>query len=232
MKVAAIVPAGGVGKRLGTKMLKPFVRVCGKTLLAHTLIRLTRTFSFREIIIPTIPSRVKAVKRLCQSHGIKDAKVVDGGATRSESVWNALKEVTSACDWVLIHDAARPLISRDMVTRLLKEAKKSGAALCGIPVTSTVKRLDGKKKTVVFTEDRAFLYLAQTPQVFKRDWLLKRFKTLGKKAFQATDDSGLFDGTPIRVSVVEGAAGNLKITTPADLEWLEYYLKKKKKAVK
>ncbi len=225
MKVAAIVPAAGVGKRLKTKSFKAFVQLNGKPLLVQTLLNLKKAGHFSEIVIAAHPSKLKETRTLLDRHALKAVKIAAGGASRAESVFKALKVVSRHSDWILVHDAARPFVNRRLVMRLLKAVKKTGAALCALPAAATVKRVALKTQTVARTENRKTLYLAQTPQVFKKKLLLERYRALGNKAFLATDEAALFDGSKTRVKVVAGDARNLKITTPFDLRIADYYLK-------
>ncbi len=226
MKVAAIVPAAGLGKRLKSKSPKAFTLLGGKPLLIQTLRRLLGAYSFSEIIVAVHPKNIEEARALIRIHRLRGKiKVVGGGATRSDSVLNALLSVSPESDWVLVHDAARPLVRRDLIERILITARRTGAALCALPATATVKRVDPKTLSVLGTEDRSKLYLAQTPQVFKRALLLSRYRKLGKKASLVTDEAALFDGSRIDVRIVPGDPTNLKITTPFDLKLAESYLK-------
>ena len=226
MKVAAIVPAAGLGKRLHSKSPKAFALLGGKPLLVQTLKRLLACYPFSEIVVATPPKKIEETQKLIRTYRLRGKiKVVGGGSTRADSVFNALLAVTPGSDWVLVHDAARPLVGRDLILRLLGAAKKMGAALCALPVTATVKRVNPKTLWVLRTEDRRQLYLAQTPQIFKHKLLLARYRKLGNKASSATDEAALFDGSKTRVQLVLGDPTNLKITTPFDLKLAESYLK-------
>lgn len=229
MRVAAIVPAAGKGRRLKSRQPKPFVPVRGRPLLIHTLRNLKKAFSFSEIILAVNPGTLKAIQRLLARHKIKGVRTVAGGRTRAQSVGNALGSVSPDCDWVLVHDAARPLVSRTLVGRLLKGARRSGAVISALPVSSTVKKTDASQKIILRTQDRETLYLAQTPQVFRKDLLVGRYKQLGTKAFKATDEAALFDGSGVRVKIVEGEARNIKVTTPEDIELMKFYLLRAKR---
>lgn len=224
MKVVAIVPAAGIGKRLKARTPKAFLRVSGKPLLAHTLNNLSRSYAFSELIVAADEKRVRKIRQLLRNRPPEVWKVVPGGKTRAESVWNALKAVSGNCDWVLVHDAARPLVSKPLVRRVLQAAKKTGAAICGLSVGATVKRMDSGTGMIRGTEDREMLWLAQTPQVFRRDLLVSRYRKLGRRAFMKTDEAALFDGTGVKVRMVSGDPRNIKITVPADLKLLEFYL--------
>ncbi|MBI3316348.1 MAG: 2-C-methyl-D-erythritol 4-phosphate cytidylyltransferase [Candidatus Omnitrophica bacterium] len=224
--VAAVIPSAGRGARLRSKCPKPLVLVAGLPLFIHTVLSIKKAFPFREILVAVHPlSRARAAAWLKRLR-LSQVRLVNGGRTRAASVRNAVKSVSDRCEWVLIHDAARPLVDRTLVRRLLNAARPSGAALCAVPVTATVKRVDLRQKIVVKTEDRSVLFLAQTPQVFKRSLLLARYRRLGDRALERTDEAALFDGTGLKVKVVDGSEKNLKVTTPHDLELLGHYLVK------
>ncbi len=225
MKIAVIVPAAGHGRRLKAKQPKAFVPLLGKPLLIHTLKNLKRSFSFEEMIVAAASSQLKSVRRLLARYRLDGARVVPGGRTRAESVRNAVLSLSSECEWVLIHDAARPFVSRDLVRRLLKSARRTGAAICALPATATVRRIDPRTGIALGTEDRESLVLVQTPQVFRKRLLLERYQQLGRKALAATDEAALFDGSQVKVSVIPGDPRNLKITTQDDLELCKFYLR-------
>jgi len=233
MSVYAVVPAAGKGKRLGTKIPKAYLPVFGKPLFIHTLRALKKAHSFREIVLVVDISRIAQARKELVRHRLSRVWLTSGGATRAESVRNGLLALPEGRHLVAVHDAARPLVSREVVRRTLAAAKKGpstgsgrcAGAICAVPISSTVKRLDIKKGTLRGTEDRRELVLAQTPQVFDRSLLLARYETLGAKALQATDEAALFDGTKHRVRVVEGDEQNLKVTTKNDLESLKKSLR-------
>jgi 2-C-methyl-D-erythritol 4-phosphate cytidylyltransferase len=140
-------------------------------------------------------------------------------------VRRGLRALSKDSEWVLVHDAARPLVSRAVVRRTLKAARSSGVALCALPVTATVKRLYSERPVVRGTEDRRVFYLAQTPQVFRRSLLLSRYRALGRRALSATDEAALFDRSRVRVRVAAGETRNIKVTTREDLKLIKFYLK-------
>ena len=225
--MTAIIPAAGLGRRLAAGKPKAFFRIRGKPLLVYTLANLAKAYPFREMIVAAHPAHVGKMRRLLTASGFGRARVVSGGTTRAASVLKALHAVDRESRWVLIHDAARPLVALSCVKNVLSAAYKTGAALCALPVTSTVKRSDGRASHAVGTEDRHRLFLAQTPQVFRKDLLLQRYGKLGNKALRATDEAALFDGTAVKVRLVIGEAKNIKITTREDVELFEIYLKQR-----
>ncbi len=228
MKIAAIVPAAGQGRRLKTKTFKPLVRILGKPLLVHTLESLKKSFHFTEIIVAAAPTKLDETLGLLRQHKLHGVRVVLGGRRRSESVRNALLNVSGDCDWVLVHDAARPFVDGVLVRRLLNAARATGAAITATPITATVKR-SGVRKDVIFrTEDRERLFLAQTPQLFRKGLLAKRYRELGAKALLCTDEAALFDRSRVRVKIVPGNPKNIKITVPEDIELFKFYSKIRK----
>ena len=220
MNVAAIVPAAGRGRRFRGKVPKIFVPLRGKPLLVHTLERLLRSFRFKEVWVTAGRSDVQKTKKMLRRFASQGVKVIAGGATRAASVKRAFERISPGCDWVLIHDGARPCVDKALVLRTLSAAKRSGAALCALPATATVKRVDVKRGAVTGTEDRRSLYLAQTPQVFRKDLLAARYHVLKEKALRATDEAALFDGSKTVVRVAEGDAKNIKVTTREDWKLL------------
>lgn len=225
MRVSAILPAAGSGTRLKTKVPKSFFKICGKPLIIHTLLALKKAHSFNEVIIATSRESIKPMQILLEKYKILDVRVVEGGATRAESVAKALKVVSRNSKYVLVHDAARPLVTKKIIFDLLREVQKSKAAICAVPVTSTVKRVDISKKEIMKTEKREELFLAQTPQVFERELLVSQYQKLGGKAFLATDEANLFDDSWVKVKLVAGDVRNIKVTIPEDLKLFEYYYK-------
>lgn len=225
MKITAIVAAAGSGVRLKKKKPKALVYVGGKPLFLHTLENLTKAGSFSEIILLVPPGHLKAFATVLKKHRWTQVKIALGGKTRAASVYNGLQCVAHDCSWVLIHDAARPLVTKAILKRLTDRIKKKNctAVLCGVPVNATVKRVNLKSSEIIGTENRESLFIAQTPQVFKKEVLLRRYSALGSKAFQATDEAALFDGTTVKVFFVLGDNRNIKVTTPEDMELFKGY---------
>ena len=215
MFVSAIVPAAGSGLRLNRPLPKPLVKFNKRPIFIHTLSILSRHPDIKEIILVVSSQTLDLTKRYLKKYRIAKIKaLVIGGARRRDSVQSGLKWVSRQADLVLIHDAARPFIKLNMISRGIKEAKKSGAAILGVPVKSTVKEITAGSK-VLRTLRRERLYEIQTPQVFKRDLIInayKRFPNLG-----AVDDSSLVERLGRQVAVVPGSYCNIKITTPEDL---------------
>lgn len=223
MSVAAIVPAAGKGRRFGSRP-KLFVNVAGRPLLYYTLKNLCGAYPFDSIIIATEPKHFARVINITRSLGLKNVHLVKGGGTRAESVKNALL-AAGRSEWALVHDAARPMVTRRIIRGALAVARRKGGAVVSVPATSTVKRI-AQGGRVLGTEDRESLYLAQTPQVFRRKKLLERYEKLGARACRLTDEAAFFDGVARGAWVAPGSPNNIKITTAEDLDIFKLYLKK------
>ena len=151
-----------------------------------------------------------------------DLKIVDGGATRQDSMERGLTATATDCDLIIVHDAARALVSVEQTRECLTTAARVGAALLAIPATDTLKRV--REERVIETVDRSPIWYAQTPQIARRDLFLRACEHARKTEFQVTDDASLLEHAGIEVAVVSGTAGNLKITRPDDLPLAEALL--------
>ena len=213
MAVALIV-AAGIGERLGAGRPKAFVELAGRPLLQWSLDVLDAVEEIERIVV-ALPAGVEAPEGTVG---------VLGGAVRSESVLRAL-EVSGAGDPVLVHDAARPLLSVELVQATLAAVEQKGvdAAIAATPVTDTIKQADGED-LVTQTLDRAGLWAVQTPQVFRRKALERALDVTEEVLAQATDDAWLIERAGGRVAIVPAPKDNLKVTTALDLELAELLL--------
>ncbi len=217
MKVAAIVPAAGRGKRIGSKIQKPYIELCGKPIIAHTLLKFSKNKSISEIIVAVDRKNVNKVKHdIVAKFKIKKTKVVAGGKERKDSVFNALRDVSRDVDYVLIHDCARPLVTDKVILASLKAAQRFKASVVAVPVKPTLKRIV-KNGRISCTPDRRNFWEAQTPQVFKKSLIEKAYKKSGRASANLTDDSMLVERLGVRPKVVLGSYSNIKITTQEDL---------------
>ena len=218
-----IIPAAGLGRRLGADTAKAFVDLGGAPMLCRTMERFDDIESIAQRIVAVRADDVDTARKHLEKW---DVTVLEGGALRQDSVAAALS--AAQCDYVAIHDGARPFVSRNLIQRVLEGALETGAAVAAIPVTDTVKRAEND--SIAETIPRNGLWAAQTPQAFHTDLLRRAFD--GIQGAEVTDDARLVETTGHPVRIVEGERGNIKITTPEDLEearWiLQKYLKKAK----
>ena len=214
-QVAAVVVAAGQGLRAGGEIPKQFRRIAGETLLERALSAFAEAPDVTFVQPVIRPDDVDLVRRL--TSGMNVLEPVAGGATRQASVRAGLEAlVACAPDIVLVHDAARPFASASLIARAIAAAEKTGAAIPGLPVTDTVKRIDNTG-TIEATLDRNSIRLVQTPQAFAFPALFdahRRALAQGRNDF--TDDAALAEWAGIKVSVFAGEPGNIKFTTPED----------------
>lgn len=215
MKVSAIVPAAGVGIRLQSSAIKPFIKLNGEPLIIHTLRAVARHPFINEIVVVFHAGHIHTLRALLEKKRIKKIKaIVEGGPTRTQSVNNGLRCLGSS-DYVLIHDGARPFVQQKTITDVISAARRYGAAIAGIPATSTLKKINTTTRKVVSTLRRQEIWAIQTPQVFKKDILNRAYEKA--HGIDAPDDAFLVERLGCRVAVVMGSALNIKITTPQDL---------------
>ena len=217
--LAAVIPAGGAGARLGARMPKQFLRIGRTPILAMTVRHFTRHPSMAAIVVAAPAAHLALTRRILARTGRgAPATVVVGGPTRQDSVWLALLALPGPVDVVVVHDGVRPLITRRLVDDVVRAAVESGAAICALPIAETVKRVRGG--FVEATLDRSELWAVQTPQAFRADLLREAHEKARRDGVGGTDDAMLVErlGHPVRV--VAGLPGNVKITTPEDLRRL------------
>lgn len=222
---AAIIPAAGSGTRMQAAMPKQYLSLAGKPILVHTVSAFVSCQEISQIIIVVPSGRQSETETLLDNHQLsrKKISVIVGGVRRQDSVLAGLKEVDPDIDIVLVHDAARPLISPELISRCYQETARSGAAIAAIPVKDTLKK-GNSDHIVVDTIDRNALWQAQTPQGARKEFLLEAYDRLGTNDF--TDESSLLEQAGIGVQLVVGAESNIKITRPEDLELAEKIMSK------
>lgn len=215
--ISVIIPAAGQGKRFGAGTNKAFVLLAGKTILERTVTVFSDLPEIGEIIIVVAPDEVDEIKGQVKFYPRQDIiKVVAGGAERQYSVENALAAVSDNAEVLLIHDGARPLISRRVIRQIIQAVRDNSAAIVAVPVKDTIKVVDSGG-FVTSTPTRSELWAVQTPQGFKRNLLIKAYKKAREENFLGTDDSSLVERLGIPVKIVPGEYENIKITTPEDL---------------
>lgn len=221
MAASALVPAAGRGERFGKPVNKVLWEVAGKPVLAHTLAVFESCEAVGEVIVVTAESDVEAVERIAGRFGFSKVKaVVPGGAQRQDSVSRGLDRVTG--DIVAIHDAARPLVTCEIIERSIAEAARSGACIAAVPVIDTIK--SARDGVVDATVDRSNLHAVQTPQTFRTDLIRAAYERAYADGVYATDDAALVERVGTKVSIVPGSYDNIKMTTPEDLDLISMKL--------
>ncbi|MCM8779926.1 MAG: 2-C-methyl-D-erythritol 4-phosphate cytidylyltransferase [Candidatus Omnitrophica bacterium] len=226
MFVSAVVPAAGFGKRLKSKTPKPLIRIGKKPIFIRTLETLSENDLIKEIILVANKKNLPELRSCLLRYRIRKVKtLVTGGRRRQDSVRNGLKHLNSACVLVLIHDAARPFVTQEIISNAINTAKKFDAAIAAVELKPTVKAIDSRGY-ISKTLERNRIFEIQTPQVFKKDLIIKAYDRFGH--INVTDDSALVEKLSKKIKIVKGSYFNIKITTPEDLVFAEAILRKNK----
>ena len=230
MKVACIIPAAGLGTRMGRGSAeragtsrKQFMLLDDEPILLHTIRKFAGCPSIAEIVVALRPEDKDWAAALVARHKpAKPVRFVAGGDSRHSSVENALRSIDPSTDLVAVHDAVRPFIDRDIIERVIAEAAATGAAIVGIVPVDTVKQVHRNK--IRQTIPREKLILAQTPQVFRYPLLKRAFDKAREDDFNGSDESSLVERLEVEVSVVAGSDRNIKITKPTDMDLARLFL--------
>ncbi len=216
--VGAIIAAAGRSQRMGGSD-KLFAVVGDKPLLAHTLSAFDACRGVDRVVLVLSPENMERGRGLVAEAGFSKVAVCQGGERRQDSVRNGL-EALASCQWVVVHDGARPLVTAALIEQGLEAAKKTGAAIAALPIGDTVKEVDSPD-LIARTLSRGRLWAAQTPQVFRYDILRQAHQ---QAQGEATDDAALVEMLGYQVRVFEGSPRNIKVTTAADLVVVEALL--------
>lgn len=235
MKIQAIIAAGGLGTRLATIRPKPLVMLNGKPLFVYSLEVFEKSSLIDSIIVVTHEYHVLDFEDIIRQYGLRKVeRIVIGGRTRCESVYNGLQAVDEKTEIVVIHDGARPLLKPQTLYEAVMQGKTHEAVVVAVPVKPTIKRVNLQGMFVEETLKREELWEVQTPQIFKRAvlWEAHTRKTEACPATggeDPTDDAVLVERLGVKVKIVRGDYDNIKITTKEDLIVAEAFLKNKSK---
>jgi 2-C-methyl-D-erythritol 4-phosphate cytidylyltransferase len=213
-----IIPAAGTGSRSGRDIPKQYVELAGERVLARTIAAFTALDACERIVV-AVDASWRAVAEEC-ARGDARVSFVDGGTERQHSIANGLAALDAGARIVLVHDAARPCVARDLIERVVDAAAAHGAALPVMPIAETVKRVDGAGR-VLETIPRGELRLAQTPQGFRRELIERAYREAASRGTLGTDDASLVEALGEPVATVDGDPGNLKITVAEDFRRAE-----------
>lgn len=224
VNIGVVIAAAGQGKRMGGPVKKQFIELAEKPVLLHTLDLFAELEYVREMVVVTAEEDVERTRELLSSY--PHIRVIPGGAERQDSVYLGL---TALCfsDYVLIHDGARPFLSRLTLERLIDTVRSKRAAILAVPVKDTIKRTD-ETGIVMDTPPRQSLWAVQTPQAFALSDILAAHEQARQDGFLGTDDASLIERLGQAVHVVEGEYTNIKLTTPDDLVFGEAILRWRK----
>lgn len=221
-RVAVVVPAGGSGRRMGG-IRKQYLELFGEPVLVHAL-RPFLEHPAVEWVVVALPAEDLASPPAWLSGMDTRIRLVAGGQERGDSVRAALEAVPGSADVVLVHDAARPLVSGPIIDRALAAAVTGVGAVVAVPLADTLKEVGADQK-IHATRDRSRLWRAQTPQAFPRAMLVEAYRRALSEGYAGTDDASLVERIGGEVVVVEGAEENIKVTRPADVRLAEAFLR-------
>jgi 2-C-methyl-D-erythritol 4-phosphate cytidylyltransferase len=233
-RIAAILPAAGLGTRMGADMPKQFLELDGVPIVILSLRRIASCEEITDIIVATRADEITRLEERIRKEKFKQkVRVVRGGDSRQDSVAQALEQVPNDVEIVLVHDAVRPFVTREQIARVIEEAGKRHAAILGIPAMDTIKEvkrasLPEDVALITATIPRERVVMAQTPQAFSTKLLKEAFARAQADAVGASDEAGLVERLGYDVHVVHGSERNIKITKPADMELARFYLERER----
>ncbi|MGB7433905.1 MAG: 2-C-methyl-D-erythritol 4-phosphate cytidylyltransferase [Candidatus Acidiferrum sp.] len=233
--IVAILPAAGLGTRMGHETPKQFLELDGVPIVILTLRRIAACPLITHLVVATRADVLESLEaRIRQEHFKQHLIVVKGADSRQGSVSQALKHIPDDTELVVVHDAVRPLVTVEQITRVIEEARRCKAAILAIPAMDTVKEvkrasLPEDVALITATIPRERVVLAQTPQVFETQLLKQAFADAEADGVSASDEAGLIEKLGHEVHVVQGSERNIKITKPADMDLARFYLQNEQK---
>lgn len=225
MKVSAVLVGAGLGLRMGGSIKKPFLMIHGKPIFLHTIERFSQSDMISEIVVVVSETEIQSLREQWQNilDVCKVRKIVAGGKRRQDSVYNGLCETGTDAEIVLIHDIVRPLVRKEHIEGVINKVRESHAAILAAPMKATVKEA-GSDLCIQRTVPRNNLWMAQTPQGFKRELILNVFNQFKDADREFTDDAQIVEMAGYPVYIVPGTDENIKITTPEDMRIAEALL--------
>lgn len=225
--VSAIIVAAGGSVRMGIADSKQFIPLLGRPAIEYTLRAFEKCHLIKEIVVVCREQDKERIRLIADENGFsKVSSLVEGGASRAESVRNGIKAASSKAKYFAIHDGARPLITVEEIERVIEAAFETGAATLGVPVKDTIKIVDGYNK-IESTPLRSQLRAVHTPQVFERELYQFALENVGDNMINFTDDCSLIEHMGGEVEVVKGSEENIKLTTPIDVVIAESILRER-----
>ncbi|MBN1546526.1 MAG: 2-C-methyl-D-erythritol 4-phosphate cytidylyltransferase [Syntrophaceae bacterium] len=226
MKIVAIIPAGGLGLRMGSNTPKPYLILQDRPVILHTLQLFQEAEIINDIYLVVHEPDIQYVEQqIVKKYALDKVKeIVAGGAERQDSVYQGIQKLRAEHEIIVVHDGVRPLLDVALLERTIATAKEEGAAITAVPVKDTIKSVDNRGM-VEMTLDRSRLYHVQTPQAFKREIIMKAYDKAYQDDFYGTDDASLVERLGMPVKIVMGSYENIKLTTPEDLLYAEKILK-------
>jgi len=231
MSIGVVIPAAGQGKRMKSNINKQFIQLIESPVLAHTLSVFINNTKIDQIVVVVHPDEINYCKNnIINKYFNERVKIVAGGKTRRESVYTGLKAFSPVINYVIIHDGARPLLTQELLNKVIKSLKVNNAVVVGTKLKDTVKGID-EQGIVLETPDRSGLIAVQTPQAFLFDVIMEAHQKVPEDQ-RVTDDASLLEYLGEKVKIIEGSYENIKITTPLDLIIAENILRERRRSKK
>jgi len=231
MSVLAIIPAAGMGVRMGGETPKQFLSLEGVPIFIHTLRKFVNTECIDDIFVGLRAEDMERAQReIDRENFTKSVRLVAGGPVRQETVARALALAPPSTEIVAVHDAVRPFIEREMIERVVEAARREGAAILGMLSVDTIKQVE--RQTIVGTIPRERIVLAQTPQVFRYEIIREAFERAAADGFIGSDEAVLAERIGYTVRVLMGSDRNIKITKPSDLPLARLYIAQEQESSK
>lgn len=213
--IGGLIVAAGSGKRMNTSINKQFLKIKGKPILIWTIESFYKNKNIDKIVVAIKKEEEDDIKKLLKEYNLENITLVYGGHERQDSIYNALPQLQE-CDYILIHDGARPFISQEIIDNCIYEVKKHPCICVGAKAKDTIKIVD-ENCNIINTTDRSLTWYAQTPQAFRYDIIKEAYDFAKKTNFLGTDDASLVENLGYKVKMIEGSYNNIKITTQEDL---------------
>lgn len=227
--VTAVFPAAGASRRMGGDTNKNFLKLMGEPILIRTLKTFSKVERVNFLIVVVAKHEVETVEQLLNATPeLKPWCVTVGGSERQYSIANGLKLLPQDAQIVLVHDAARPLVTVQTIDNVIDAAELFGGAIAAVPAKDTIKVID-TDNFVRYTPPRKDLAVVQTPQGFRREILLRAYERAADENFLGTDDSSLVERLGVRIKIIDGGYHNIKVTTPEDIHVAETFLRSETK---
>ncbi|MGX4601646.1 2-C-methyl-D-erythritol 4-phosphate cytidylyltransferase [Faecalimicrobium sp. JNUCC 81] len=212
-----VIVAAGKGSRMKMDINKQFIKLDEKEIVAYTIEKFYNHSNIQDIVVVVREEEANILKKeILEKYNFKNIKIAFGGKERQDSVYNGLKMLDKDCKNVLVHDGARPFVSKEIIDNSIDAAKKYNAVVVGVPVKDTIKIVN-KDNDIVDTPNRSVLWAVQTPQTFNYEILMKAYENAFESEFYGTDDAMLVEYIGYKVKMIEGSYNNIKVTTPEDI---------------
>lgn len=212
-----VIVAAGKGSRMKMDINKQFIKLNKKEIIAYTIEKFYNHNNIDDIVIVVREEEAEFFKKeVLEKYNFKNIKIAFGGKERQDSVYNGIKMLDINCKNVLVHDGARPFVTKEIISDSINKVKEYNAVVVGVPVKDTIKVID-KDNNIVDTPNRSTLWAVQTPQTFDYNILLNAYEDAFNSDFYGTDDAMLVERIGYKIKMIEGSYNNIKVTTPEDI---------------